>query len=100
MWVSLTKEVVKLERLWKRTRGFSMRALLDPRGLLWHCTFSCFKLPQLSKNVRSKPGMLTCLLRQNTLETFKHSNAFITLFVCLLLKHKACFPRLPITSLV
>lgn len=27
MWVSLTKEVVKLERLWKRTRGFSMRAL-------------------------------------------------------------------------
>lgn len=34
MWVSGTKEVVKLERLWKRTRGFSMRALLDPRGLL------------------------------------------------------------------
>lgn len=26
MWVSLTMEVVKLERLWKRTRGFSMRA--------------------------------------------------------------------------
>lgn len=27
MWVTRTKEVVKLERLWKRTRGFSMRAL-------------------------------------------------------------------------
>lgn len=49
MWVSRTKEVVKLERLWKRTRGFSMRALLDPRGLLWHCTFNYFKLIQLSK---------------------------------------------------
>lgn len=51
MWVSRTKEVVKLERLWKRTRGFSMRALLDPRGLLWHCTFNYFKLILLSKRV-------------------------------------------------
>lgn len=49
MWVSGTKEVVKLERLWKRTRGFSMRALLVPRGLLWHCTFNYFKLLKLGK---------------------------------------------------
>lgn len=33
MWVSRTKEVVKLERLWKRTRGFSMRALFGPAWL-------------------------------------------------------------------
>lgn len=32
IWVRRTMEVVKLERLWKRTRGLSMRASWESRG--------------------------------------------------------------------